>query len=463
MLPVPTCFPLDLMHLCSLNIPQHLLATWRNSSETKIVFNQNNKPSFIVLHKPDVWKAHGKLVESMRPYLPTSFGRPPRNPALKINSGYKACEFQIYFWILGPAVFRLVLPNALWRNFCKLVRATRVIHQRIITREQIEDVHRLLLDWETEFELQYYSCNIERLHLIRPCIHAMVHVAQETARCGPLHLLAQWVLENTIGNLGREVRQPSNAFANLAERGLIRAQQNALRAIIPDSDGHLPNGAMPLDNGFALLRARQKKPQRLQCEAEVAALRIYYLNSRGIDESQVTEDERQVIEGEWQVIEAHLRIQKWARLLLPNRQEVRSAWKDGRRSDGRNSRNVKLQLNSKTVFGEVQYYFMWQIQEEAPVHPLAMIYLYSDPIPGLLEDSFETLHVCKYLGSLSIAVVDVRVIQSLVAMIPFPLSEQEAPDARLSNTFFVGEKLALQENGQPTSDDLEDDEDEVDG
>ncbi len=106
---------------------------------------------------------------------------------------------------------------------------------------------------------------------------------------------------------------------------------------------------------------------------------------------------------------------------------------------------------------------MWQIQDEEPVHPLAMIYLYSDPLPDLLQDSFETLRVCKYLGSHSIAVVDVRTIQSLVAMIPFPLSEQEAPDTRLLNTFFVGEKLALQENGQPTSDDLEDDEDEVDG
>ena len=158
----------------------------------------------------------------------------------------------------------------------------------------------------------------------------------------PLHLLAQWVLENTIGNLGCEVRQPSNAFANLAEHGLIRAQQNALRAIIPDSDNHLPNGAMPLDNGFALLKARQKKPQRLQCEAEVAALRTYYLNA-SVDKSQaLTEDEWQVIEDEWQEIEAQLRIQKWARLLLPNRQEVRSAWKDGRRSNGRNSRNVKV-------------------------------------------------------------------------------------------------------------------------
>lgn len=35
-------------------------------------------------------------------------------------------------------------------------------------------------------------------------------------------------------------------------------------------------------------------------------------------------------------------IQRWARLLLPNKQVARSAWKDGRKNNNRNSRNVKV-------------------------------------------------------------------------------------------------------------------------
>ena len=43
-------------------------------------------------------------------------------------------------------------------------------------------------------------------------------------------------MERTIGNLGQEIKQPSNPYANLSQRGLIRAQVNALKAIIPALD-----------------------------------------------------------------------------------------------------------------------------------------------------------------------------------------------------------------------------------
>ena len=137
MLPVPSCFPIDLMHLCSINIPQLMIDIWRNKIEPKVDITAPTKPDFIVLDTSDVWKAHGALVASARPYLPSSFDRAPRDPALKINSGYKACEFQLYFWVLGPAVFRLVLPHHLWTDYCELVAATRIIHQRKIQQEQI--------------------------------------------------------------------------------------------------------------------------------------------------------------------------------------------------------------------------------------------------------------------------------------------------------------------------------------
>ncbi|KIL54147.1 hypothetical protein M378DRAFT_53248, partial [Amanita muscaria Koide BX008] len=54
-------------------------------------------------------------------YLPASFDRLPRDPAKKINSGYKAIEWLNYFWVLGPALFWVVLPRTLWMHYCKLV------------------------------------------------------------------------------------------------------------------------------------------------------------------------------------------------------------------------------------------------------------------------------------------------------------------------------------------------------
>ncbi|KIL54253.1 hypothetical protein M378DRAFT_92912 [Amanita muscaria Koide BX008] len=257
MFAVPKCFPIDLMHLISLNVPQHILSIWRNTTEVTFPYG-NQKPDFFVLDDDIVWQTHGEQVAAMRCYLPTSIDRPPRNPAKKINSGYKASEYLMYFWSLGPALFRLVLPEHLWTHYCKLVSAIRLIHQRRITLQQLATAHKMLIQWVIEFEQKYYGRHVDRLHLVRPCIHMLIHLGQETVRCGPLNLLAQWSLETTIGNLGQEVHQHSNPFSNLAERGLLRGQINALKAIFPQFDHHkttLPRGSLNLKDGYWLLRA----------------------------------------------------------------------------------------------------------------------------------------------------------------------------------------------------------------
>jgi hypothetical protein len=64
-----------------------------------------------------------------------------------------------------------------------------------------------------------------------------------------------------IGNLGEEIRQPSNPYANLSQRGLLRCQVNPLKAMIPDlqqSLPALPHGGVDLGKGFALLRAQER-------------------------------------------------------------------------------------------------------------------------------------------------------------------------------------------------------------
>jgi hypothetical protein len=219
---IPNCFPLDLMHLVSLNIPDLLLSLWRGTLYHE---KDDNKSTWdwAVLHG-DVWKEHGKVVASTTPHLPGSFDRPPRNPAEKISSGYKAWEFLLYLFVLRPAVFWTVLPDRYWRHFCKLVFGIRIIHQRHIIKEKLQAAHRALVQFVEEFEVLYYQRNRDRLHFIRQSIHLLIHLALETVRVGLLSLLTQWPLERTIGNLGEEIRQPSNPYANLSEHGLRRSQ-----------------------------------------------------------------------------------------------------------------------------------------------------------------------------------------------------------------------------------------------
>lgn len=182
----------------------------------------------------------------------------------------------------------------------------------------------MLTEWAKEFEEKYYSRQVSRLHLVRPCVHAVIHAAHETVRCGPLNLVAQWALENTIGNLGREVHQHSNPFSNLSERGLLRAQMNAFKAIYPQFDLQpaLPRGAQNIGSGYILLRARDRNVLEISDEQEIHVFKTF-LMACGKPEQKLS-------------------IIRWARLQLPNGQIARCAWKELQNKNTRNSRNVKV-------------------------------------------------------------------------------------------------------------------------
>ncbi|KAF6757353.1 hypothetical protein DFP72DRAFT_744314, partial [Ephemerocybe angulata] len=96
----------------------------------------------------------------------------------------------------------------------------RLILQRRITKEEIKLAHESLITFVLEFEELYVDRNPERVHFVRYCIHNLIHIPYETIRIGPHCLLAQWTMERAIGYLTQELRQPSNPYHNLSERGL---------------------------------------------------------------------------------------------------------------------------------------------------------------------------------------------------------------------------------------------------
>ncbi|PSR74879.1 hypothetical protein PHLCEN_2v9487 [Hermanssonia centrifuga] len=126
--PIPLCFPADIMHLVALNIPDLYFALTRgtlacNPKDDKATWDW-------ICFKGDPWKTLGDAVANARTYLPGSFDRPPRNPAKAMNSGYKAIEYLTLFYGLGPAMFRPLQQEKYWQNYCKLVRAVQLLHQR---------------------------------------------------------------------------------------------------------------------------------------------------------------------------------------------------------------------------------------------------------------------------------------------------------------------------------------------
>lgn len=203
----------------------------------------------------DVWENHGRIVSEAAKHLPTSFGQTPRNPEQKISSGYKAWEFLYYIYGEGPGIFYNVLPDPYYFHFCKLVRGIQIIYQRTISRNQLVDAHKLLLEWCLEFEHIYCERNPDRLHFVHQCVHSITHLAKETHRLGPLWLSSQWTMERVIGYLGSLLRQPSNPFRNLAMQTKCVATANTLTAMWPEfqKEEHNPRGSEDLGEGYLLL------------------------------------------------------------------------------------------------------------------------------------------------------------------------------------------------------------------
>lgn len=317
--PIPLCFPADIMHHGGIQNPDLIIPLLRGTLQCSPP-DRVDSWDWAVFRDAEKWQAHGAVVAATRPYLPGSFDRAPRNIAEKLNSGYKAAEFLVYLYGLGPALFFGVLPMKYWRNLCKMIRGMRIIYKYKkkggISPDELGEAHKLLCEFVIEFEDLYYQRKVSRLHFVRQSIHAHIHLARETINTGPYTIKSQWPIERTIGILGGQIRQPSKPFANLAQRAIRRCQVNALKHMFPTFDPDndrplLPRGAKELGDGYVLKRYRDRRPYTLrQCEAD--AVRDW-VHMQGIPAT-----------ADWLARPA---IYRWARLLLPTEQHA-GAWRE---------------------------------------------------------------------------------------------------------------------------------------
>ncbi|KAJ4495237.1 hypothetical protein C8R41DRAFT_895335 [Lentinula lateritia] len=385
------------MHLLLLNLEDLLLCLWCGTLKREV---SNTDAWEWVKLVGSTWEDHGKTVANTTQYFPSSFQRPPRNPAEKLSSGYKATEYYLYVFGLGPGLFRTILDAEYWQNFCQLTSGVCILLQWSITGGQIQNAQRLLVNFAEGYENLYYQRREDRLHFCRPCVHTVgAHAVSEIIRLGPGAYSTQFAMERTIGDLGQEVKQPSNPFANLAQRALRRAQVNALKIILPEVDSDtgytLPKGAIDLGEGRVLLRPRERK--LYQAEFKEGDLLMNQFGSSYV--------------------------RRWGRFRLPNGQIARSLYIEQeifKKRKPRNTWNVKIKSNGITEFGEVWYYFITTDKEV-----FAMVSVYGRPDPDLLCQSSNALWACKYLSSQNLHVVPVARLQSVVSMQPLPIFPHE--------------------------------------
>ena len=78
------------MHLTTLNDPDLFLKLFTGKLD---VYEPDDRSTWdwAVFYKNNaLWNAHGETVARSVPFIPSCFGRAPRDPAKKLNTGYKA-------------------------------------------------------------------------------------------------------------------------------------------------------------------------------------------------------------------------------------------------------------------------------------------------------------------------------------------------------------------------------------
>ncbi|KIJ90922.1 hypothetical protein K443DRAFT_14832 [Laccaria amethystina LaAM-08-1] len=176
--------------------------------------------------------------------------------------------------------------------------------QEEIYQSELHEAHKLLTEFSDSYEELYVQQRADRLHFVRPSIHVPSHMAPETEQVGPGIIYSQWAIERTIRNLGEEIKQHSDPYANLSQCGLRWCQVNALKAMIPGLvpvENPLPQGVLDLGDEYSLLRAMDTAAREVwPCEKD--ALVAY--------------------EPAFECGLLPLKVVCWARLRLPNHQVV---------------------------------------------------------------------------------------------------------------------------------------------
>jgi hypothetical protein len=272
----PQAHVADWMHLPTINAQEEMIELWRGTFDCYKTDNVNDWP-WAGLKEEDKWEDHGAEIESLGMHYASWFGRVPRNPAKKLNTGFKAIEGALYMYGSGPMAFRSCLPELYYRHFCMLVCIYDILEQLEITHADLAELTHLTIRFAKEFERIYVQNHPDRVHMIRPWIHTLLHTAQGVVRTGPLIYYAQWTMERLIGLLEDDLHLHSNPYANIAHIAKRLCSRNALKALIPDlniAERHLTDADVDCGGGLALLHPRDRVEKRLP-EIQADAVRAF--------------------------------------------------------------------------------------------------------------------------------------------------------------------------------------------
>ncbi|KAF8749189.1 hypothetical protein RHS01_10234 [Rhizoctonia solani] len=133
----------------------------------------------------DLRKKYGTKTVGATNLIPAKFIRPFPN----IESSRHLYTSELWsFWLIyiGPVVLRGRLPQKYYSHYLKFVQILKCLLQLENTTRRIKQLKEEVIEYVEEFEEYYYQYDYDRLSVCQLTLHALLHIADDVLRCGPV-------------------------------------------------------------------------------------------------------------------------------------------------------------------------------------------------------------------------------------------------------------------------------------
>ena len=190
-------FPHDYMHLVCLGVTKKLILLWLRGRDKRYRISSRQADSI------------SEQLNCISDFIPADFSRKPRS--LKEVDRWKATEFRLFLLYTGPVVLKGIVNDEIYNHFLSLHTAVRILCSGLCSTFN-RYAQELLIYFVNCFQRIYGKSQMSFN------IHGLLHLADDSARYGPLDSFSAFKFENKLYEFKRLLKSSRQPLQQLQRR-----------------------------------------------------------------------------------------------------------------------------------------------------------------------------------------------------------------------------------------------------
>ena len=231
------------MHLVCLGVVRKLLNFWLSGDLHAEKGKASRLPARAV-------RCLSERLMTLRNSVPREFARKPRS--VNEIDRWKATEFRTLLLYTGPVVLSGILKSAAYNNFIQLSTAISLLASPLHCMQYNKFANDLLVDFVKQCFVMYGPS------FVVYNVHALVHLAADVQKFGPLDSFSAFPFENELQGLKRMVRSGNMPLSQIIRRTCEKRQFTQMLNHPVDTKVLSEHFEGPCPEGFEMARQFSK-------------------------------------------------------------------------------------------------------------------------------------------------------------------------------------------------------------